>query len=71
LKFLNEYDFDIKHIKGKENKVVDALNRRVHDMHATTISMYQTNLCDKILEVAKSDLRYVDIKANLQQGMSQ
>jgi hypothetical protein len=39
LEFLSEYDFDIKHIKGKENKVADALNRRVHEMHATTISM--------------------------------
>jgi hypothetical protein len=38
--FLSEYDFDIKHIKGKENKVVDALSRRLHEMHATTISMY-------------------------------
>jgi hypothetical protein len=40
LEFLHEYDFEIKHIKGKENKVVDALNRRVHELHATTISMY-------------------------------
>jgi hypothetical protein len=41
LEFLSEYDFDIKNIKGKENRVVDALNRRVHEMHATTtISMY-------------------------------
>ena len=30
LEFLSEYDFDIKHIKGKENKVANALNRRVH-----------------------------------------
>jgi hypothetical protein len=35
LEFLSEYDLDIKHIKGKENKVVDALSRRVHLMHAT------------------------------------
>ena len=27
LAFLNEYDFKIKHIKGKENIVVDALSR--------------------------------------------
>ena len=26
LEFLCEYDFDIKHIKGKENKVANALN---------------------------------------------
>jgi hypothetical protein len=71
LEFLSEYDFDIKHIRGKENKVVDALSRRVHEMHATTISMYKLDLCDKILEVSKSDLCYVDIKVTLQQGMSQ
>jgi hypothetical protein len=38
LEFLSEYDFDIKHIKGKENKVAHALSRRVHEMHATMIS---------------------------------
>jgi hypothetical protein len=65
--FLSDYDFDIKHIKGKENKVVDALNRRVHEMHATTISMYILDLKDKILEAAKSDLWYMEIKTKLQQ----
>ena len=29
LEFLSEYEFYIKHIKGKENKVVDALSRRI------------------------------------------
>jgi hypothetical protein len=53
LKFLCEYDFDIKHIKGKENKVVDALNKRVHELHATTVNMYHTNLKGIIYEVAK------------------
>jgi hypothetical protein len=56
LEFLNEYDFDINHIKGRENKVVDALNRRVHELHATTISMYQSDLKYIILEAAKLDL---------------
>jgi hypothetical protein len=40
LEFLSEYDFDIKHIKGKENKVIDALNRRVHELHDISMSMY-------------------------------
>jgi hypothetical protein len=44
LEFLSEYDFDIKHIKGKENKVDDTLSRRVHEFHSTAISMYQSNL---------------------------
>jgi hypothetical protein len=56
LEFLSEYDFYIKHIKGKENKVVDALNRKVHEFHATTISMYQTDIKSKILEAANADL---------------
>jgi hypothetical protein len=71
LEFLSEYDFDIRNIKGNENKVVDALSRRMHEMHATAISMYQKYLCGKILEVARSYLRYMDISATLQQGMSQ
>jgi hypothetical protein len=40
LEFLSDYDFYIKHIKGKQNKVVDALSRRVHLMHATSVSMH-------------------------------
>jgi hypothetical protein len=50
LEFLFEYDFEIKHIKGKENKVADALNRRVHELHATTISMYQMDIKSRIME---------------------
>jgi len=40
LEFLREYDFDIKHIKGKENKVADALNKKVHELHAIAISKF-------------------------------
>jgi hypothetical protein len=71
LEFLSVYDFEINHIKGKENKVTDTLNMRMHEMHDTTIIMYQTYLSERILEVSKSNLRYVDIKPNLQQSMPQ
>jgi hypothetical protein len=67
LEFLCEYDFDIKHIKGKENKVVDALSRKVHELHATTISMYMTEIKDRILEAANVDLQYRGLVAKLQQ----
>jgi hypothetical protein len=53
LEFLSEYDFDIKHIKGKKNEVVDAFSKRVREVHATTISMYKSDLKDRILEAAK------------------
>jgi hypothetical protein len=68
LEFPSEYDFDIKCIKGKENKVVDALNRRVHELHATTISMYQSDLKHRILEAADLDLQCEKLVEKLQQG---
>jgi hypothetical protein len=68
LEFLYEYDFDIKHIKGKENKVADALNKRVHELHATTIIMYQIDIKSRILEAANAYLQYKDLVAKLQQG---
>ena len=42
LSFLSEYDFEIKHIKGKETKVADVLSRNVVTCFATTISIYKT-----------------------------
>ena len=56
IEFLSEYDLDINHIKGKENKMVDALSRRVHELHAISISMYRTDIKGRILEVANEDL---------------
>ena len=37
LDFLCEFDFEIKHIKGKENKVVDTLSGKVHEMHVAPL----------------------------------
>jgi hypothetical protein len=68
LEFLSEYDFDIKHIKGKENKVADALSRRVHELHDTTISMYQTDIKRKSLEATNEDLQYSELVEKIQQG---
>jgi hypothetical protein len=67
LEFLCECDFDIKHIKGKENKVADALSRKVHELHATTISMYRTEIKDRILEATNVDLQYRGLVEKLQQ----
>jgi hypothetical protein len=71
LEFLSEYDFDINHIKGKENKFVDALSRRVHLMHATTVSMHQSKLKSRILDGLVTDRHYLQVKENSQQGDAQ
>ena len=67
LEVFSEYDFKIKHIKDKENQVVDALKRRAHEVHISAINMYKTYLKDKILEEKNSDQNYLQIKENLQQ----
>jgi hypothetical protein len=51
--------------------VVDALSGRVHELHATSISMYQSYLKDKIIEVAKSNFQYKELVEKLQQGILQ
>jgi hypothetical protein len=61
-------DFEIKHIKGKENQVVDALSRISHERHIATISMYKTYLKDKIIEATSLDQQYLNIKEKLQEG---
>jgi hypothetical protein len=50
LEFLSEYEFEIEHNKGKENKVVYALNRRVHPINATIINMHSVDLKSRILD---------------------
>ena len=71
LEFLSECDFKIKHIKGKENQVVDALIRRTQEVHVSSIDMYTTYLKDKILEATNLDQLYFQTKENLQQENSQ
>ena len=39
LEFLCEFDFKIKNTKGKENKVADALSRKVQEMHVASLSI--------------------------------
>jgi hypothetical protein len=51
--------------------VLDALRRRVHELHATTISMCQTYFKDRILEAAKIDFQYMEIITKLQKGILQ
>ena len=44
LEFLCEFNFEIKHVKGKEKKMVDAISRKVHEMHVASLSTSQPYL---------------------------
>jgi hypothetical protein len=71
LEFLSEYDFEIKHIKGKENQVADTLDKRVHEIHIESISMYKNDPKDKIIATKHSYQKYLKIKETLHQGSLQ
>ena len=62
LSFLTEYDFEIKHIKRKENKFVDALSRNTNLLYAS--SNYESNLENKILNANFFDKEYQNLKEN-------
>ena len=62
-----EFDFEIKHIKGKENKVVYALIRKVHEMHVESLSICQSDLRQHIFNHTTRDELYVQVKGKLQQ----
>jgi len=36
--FLSEFDFEIKHLKGKENRIADALSRKVNCLYEISLS---------------------------------
>jgi hypothetical protein len=67
LDFLCEYDFDIKHIKGKENKVVDALSKKVHELHATTIVI--TLKCTTEAYLASGQLMPLPSQSHVEQNL--
>jgi hypothetical protein len=45
---LSEFDFEIKHVKGKENKVVDALSRSMKTIHLVAVSTCETNVKERV-----------------------
>ena len=58
--FLSEHDFEIKHIKGKENKVAYALSRHANLLCVS--SSYGYDLGDHILSTGYSDGEYQSLK---------
>jgi hypothetical protein len=45
---LSEFYFKIKHIKGKENRVVDALNRSVKTIHLVAVTTCETDVRERV-----------------------
>ena len=67
LAFLSEYHFKLKHIKGKENKVADALSQRTHMIYEVTLSQTDADLHERIRTANIVDPFYVEILKKVQE----
>ena len=65
--FLSEYYFELKHIKGKENKVSNGLSRRTDMIYEVTLSQTDADLHENIRIANKVDLFYVAILKKVQE----
>jgi hypothetical protein len=70
LALLSEIDFEVRHIKGKENKVADALRRRAHGLFEINISREESDLEQRIRTIGINDGNYAKIMTELQNRTS-
>jgi hypothetical protein len=52
---LSEFDFEIKHIKGKENRVADALSRSMKIIHLVMVSTCEIDVKERIRNAQETD----------------
>ena len=67
LDFLSEYHSELKHIKGKENKVFDALSRHNHMIYKVTLSRTDAYLHERFRAANGVDPFYVEILKKVQE----
>jgi hypothetical protein len=68
--FLSEFDFEVRHIKGKENKVADALSRRIHGLFEIRISRAESNMEQRIRTTSINNGNYTKIMAEFQNSIA-
>ena len=56
--FLSEYDFEIRHVKGKENIVENALRQQQNEMHSVLVSEYESEFKNLLKTMSNSDDQY-------------
>jgi hypothetical protein len=64
---LSEFDFEIKHIKGKENRVVDALSRSMKTIHLAMVSTCETDVKERVRNAQETDTFFQTVTSYLQQ----
>ena len=67
LAFLSEYHLQLKHIKGKENKVSNALSRRTHMIYEVALSQTDAYFHENIRVTNEVDPFYVEVLKKVQE----
>jgi hypothetical protein len=67
---LREFDFEIKHIKGKENRVADALSRSMRMIHLAAVSTCETDVKNRVRNAQEIDSFIQTVTLYLQQEHS-
>eukprot|EP00253_Pinus_taeda_P010499 PITA_10499 len=68
--FLSGFDFEIKHLQGKENQVADALSQKVQHLYKISISEWKNPFLEKVQEASKQDNEYQQLKLQIQQSVN-
>eukprot|EP00253_Pinus_taeda_P027714 PITA_27714 len=66
--FLSDFDSDINHLQGKENKVADALSQKIHNLYEVSFSGWESPFLEMIKEIADQDNEYQQLKLQIQQS---
>ena len=64
MEFLSEFNFEIKHVKGKENMLANVLSRR---MHLLIVILCKSDLKGRILKDSSKDEVFLQIEEVVQE----
>ena len=65
MEFLCEYNFEVKHVQGKENKVANALSRRRHELSSLTLIV---DLKEKIVQNLITNPWFLNVRSLIESG---
>ena len=64
---LSEFDFEIKHIKGKENRVVDAISRSIKVVHLEVVSANESDIKESVKSAQETYAFFKNVTSYLKQ----
>jgi hypothetical protein len=68
--FLSEFEFKVRHIKGKKNKVTNSLRRRVHGLFEINITSAESDLEQRIRTTSINDGNYTKMLSKFQNSIA-